>query len=100
MKYIPEELNWEDSDQAVKTMDNNLKRLKDIDNKAYLEGKLLWRVLQEGYADGYAYYQITKVNKKTVRVEVCTGIGDDWVLPYWGEKATIPKEYVEKRISI
>lgn len=47
-------------------------------------------------ADGYAYYTIVRENKRTVRIE-CVAMPDGLALgykvPYWGDEATIDKEY-------
>lgn len=60
------------------------------DSKAKKSNGLIGRFIAHPFADGSAFYKITKVTKRTVTIEVITGIGDDWVLPAWGEKCTIP----------
>jgi len=82
----------------VKVWDANFKALQEEDKRAKEEGKLVGRYLEEHYADGYAYYRIVRENKKSVRIEVVTGIGDDWVLPYWGEKSSISKGYAQESL--
>jgi hypothetical protein len=72
--------------------DAQFERLNSVDKKAVELGVLVGRYIQHQYADGYAYYQIIKENKKTVRIKV-VDIGDGWVLPAWGPEATIPKDY-------
>jgi hypothetical protein len=69
----------------------NLQNLESTDTIAKKQGKLVGRYISHPYADGYAYYRITKENKKTVHIEVVTGLGDDWVLPAWGDETTIDK---------
>ena len=36
--------------------------------------------------------------QKTVRIKLCTGIGDDWAVPYWGIETTIDKQYAVDKI--
>jgi hypothetical protein len=72
----------------------NRKELQENDNKAKSEGKAVGRYIQHPFADGYAVYKIIRENKKSYRLEVVTGIGDDWVLPAWGGAVTLPKTKV------
>ena len=76
-----------------KKWDKNDKALVKEDRKAKEKGCLVGRYIQEPFADGYAFYKIVKENKKTVVIEVIKNLGDDWVIPYWGEKTTIDKRY-------
>lgn len=76
----------------------NNQKLVDIDRQAKSEDTILHRYVSEQIADGYAYYQIIRVNKKSVRVRVCTGLGDDWQVPQWGAEATIPMAYAVENI--
>jgi uncharacterized protein YutD len=62
----------------------NIAKLEENDRKAAEKGSLIGRYIQESYADGYAYYVITKVKKNTVTIKSVKGIGDDWEIPYWG----------------
>lgn len=61
-------------------------------------GILPGRFISEPRGDGYAYYLIVKENKKTVRIERVTGLGDDWSIPMWGDAASIPKGYAEESL--
>jgi len=79
--------------------DDNFKKLQKQDTAAANAKTLVGRYIKEGYADGYAFYKITKENKSTVRIEVITGLGDDWRIPYWGDAALIPKDYARKSIQ-
>jgi hypothetical protein len=79
--------------------DRNFKALEEQDAKAKEAGKLVGRFIQEPFADSFAYYVIVKENKVTVRIRVCTGLGDDWVIPYWGEETTIKKDYAEMSVG-
>ena len=80
---------WEEVRKA------NEEHLQKIEEKAIADGGLLHRFLYESVADGKAIYQIIKVNKTTVRVRLCSmdGLYDDYIVPQWGEEATISKEY-------
>lgn len=88
-----------DLDYYLKTDEENLSLLKKIDKEAKDKGDILYRYFTEPFADGEAIYQVIKVNKKTVRIRVCLGIGDEWVIPYLGEECSISKEYVESKIN-
>lgn len=80
----------------LKKMELKFQQMQEDDRLAKEKGELLNRYIQHQYADGYAYYKIMKVNKRTVRIQVVTGIGDDWVVPAWGALATIKKEQAEQ----
>jgi hypothetical protein len=83
-----------DMDEYFKQFNKNFEALSKQDEEAAKQGKLVGRVIQEQIADGYAYYVIIRENKKTVRIRRATGLGDDWTIPYWGDEATIEKNYV------
>ena len=96
MLYTPIEnpnLGWKER------FDQNWEKLEKCDKEAAAKSELVGRYITEPFADSSAVYQIIKENKKTVRIHVCTGIGDDWVIPYWGKEATVDKEYVLKKIK-
>jgi len=95
MLYEPESVNFENWDQAGSVMTRNWERLEEIDEKAKNSSKLLYRYISHPYADGKVFYQIIKENKKSVRLKVCTGLGDDWVLPAWGKECSISKSQAE-----
>lgn len=98
--FVPKKISWKEGKDAFKAMDENMARLKRIDAEAKKKSSLLWRFIREPHADGAAFYQIIRVNKGgTVRIKVCTGIGDDWVIPYWGEEATIDAVYALNNIK-
>ena len=79
--------------------DDNFKKLQKQDEMAKEVNRLVGRYIDEPWADGKAFYVIVKENKKSVRIRVVTGIGDDWVIPYWGEETTIEKSYAIQRIN-
>lgn len=82
------------------TRDNRAK-IDEIEKKAIANGGLLHRFMYEPVADGKAVYQIIKVNKKTVRVRLCCidGCFNDYVVPQWGDEATIPIDYAQSVID-
>jgi hypothetical protein len=79
--------------------DKNYKALEAKDKAAKAAGKVEGRYISEPYADGAALYMVDKVTPKTARISVIRLGGDDWVLPYWGESATIPLDYAKKNIA-
>jgi hypothetical protein len=99
-KYKPEKINWDNRDQdRLQVWKDNMEQLMEIDRESKEAGTLLYRYIQEPYADSYAYYQITKVGTRKVTIEVVTEIGDDWSIPYWGDKTSIDKQYAEDSIA-
>lgn len=83
----------------LKRIDLNLANIDVIDKEAKNKGQYLHRFVYEPYADGHAVYQIIKENKKTFRIRVCQGVGDDWVLPYWGNETLVDKDYILSNIN-
>jgi len=98
-EFKPKEVTWA-SGNSWEIMKENQVLLDQIDADARAKGELLWRYIQEPFADGYAVYQIIRVNKKSVRIKVCGGLGDDWIIPYWGEEATIDIEHAQWRLQM
>jgi len=84
-------INWSPS---FKCMDENFKTLMRLDKAAKKANSFVGRVIRHPMGDGQAFYQVIKESKKACTIRVCVGIGDDWVLPAWGEQCTIPKETV------
>lgn len=99
MIYEPEEVDFKNYKEADKKIKNNFNRLVNIDKTSKRIGKVLYRFIAEPYADGRAYYQIIKINKKTVKIKVCTGLGDDWVIPYWGHECNIDKDFALRKLK-
>jgi len=83
----------------LKQADKNFEALQEQDRQAKEAGILVGRFIQEQFADGYAYYVVTKENKKMVRINAVSGMGDDWRIPYWGEETNIEKSYLLDSIS-
>lgn len=89
-----------DWDKARVNSDHNFDVLNGIDKEQRDKGELLWRYFRRNVADGYAYYQITKVTKLSANVEVCRGIClDEWTDDLLGEKCTLPINIVKDLIS-
>ena len=83
----------------VNEWEENFAKMLKKDEIAKAQGKLVGRVIKEQFADGYAYYEIIKETKNTVKIKSITGIGDDWIIPYWGKMTTIEKEYVVHKLE-
>jgi|ERR1035437_47995 hypothetical protein len=81
--------------------DNNWKLLQEQDEDCRVKGEIVGRYIAHQIADGNAIYLITKENKRTVKIEVCEGLGDDWKIPAWGMGVSINKdlaiEFLERR---
>lgn len=82
-------MGWEAIGKAI---DENWAHLEECDRKAQEAGQLVGRYITHAYADGQAVYQIIKESKLSVRILVCGNLGDDWILPAWGEECKITKE--------
>ena len=63
--------------------------LEAADAAAKAAGTLIGRYITHPYADSHATYRITATSKTRATIE-WVDIGDAWVLPAWGRKATIP----------
>jgi hypothetical protein len=70
--------------------------LDERDQAAKAEGKLVGRYIRHVYADSYAVYEIIRETAKSVRIRVVKGLGDDWVLPAWGDECTISRTKAEQ----
>ncbi len=88
-----------DVNKWLEEIEKNQKEMRDRDQESKAKGILKGRYIREPYADNYAFYEIIRENKKTVRIRVITGIGDDWVLPMFGEEATVDKDYAINNIA-
>lgn len=77
----------------------NYVQLIACDEAARAKGTMVGRTVKHGFADGYAYYQIVAENTRTYTIVVCKGLGDDWVLPAWGERATVGKSQIDRLLG-
>jgi hypothetical protein len=80
--------DWELMAEAY---DRNHAVIRGWDDTAKKTRAWVGRTLQDGVGDGYAVYVVVKENKKTVRVKVCRGLGDDWVSRHFGEESSVDK---------
>ena len=80
--------------KIIETWDRNFNNMIEKDKKAKAKGEIVGRYIKEPIADGYAYYEIISEGITKVEIKVVRNIGDDWVVPYWGEVARIDKNYV------
>lgn len=78
-------------EKLIEFWDTNFSELMKCDEIAKANGTLIGRVISHPIADGKAWYQVVKESAKSCTIQVCRGIGDDWVLPAWGEKCSISK---------
>lgn len=88
-----------DTQKILDKWERNFQKVIERDQQAKEQGKLVGRFIREPFADNYAFYQIIRENKKTVRIKVITDIGDDYRIPYWGDETTIDKDYALQNIS-
>lgn len=87
------------ADELIKMWDANMEKMVASDHAAREAGRLVGRYLNFQMADGYAYYRIVRENKKSVRLQVVTDIGDDYVHPFLGEAVTLAKDKALERLE-
>ena len=76
---------------AIDNSKLNFEHLKHIDRLVKAEGGLLHRSFNTPVADGRAYYQITRIKKKTAVVKICPGIClDEYRDNILGDECEIP----------
>ena len=88
-----------ETEDLIKQWDRNFKELERMDKTAKKCGRLVGRYISEPIADGKAFYIITKEMKTKVRIKHCKNVGDDYIIPYWGESAIIDKQYAKQNIE-
>ena len=89
-------------------MDKWEKRQKEFDenfeaemakSKALPKGLVPGKIFQIGVADGYAYYEVVKVNKRTVKIkwrkDLCC---DEYQYYGWGTGGSFPISLIEPLI--
>lgn len=95
--FKTEDIDWQEAHVNSK---HNLDVLEGIDKEQRDKGELLWRNFARNVADGYAYYQITKVTKEYAKVEVCRGVClDEWTDNMLGESCQLPLNIVKNMIA-
>lgn len=77
----------------------NWKTLVAEDEAAKAAGTMLGRFVTHPIGDGRAVYQIIGESQRTVRILVCTGLGDDWTIPAWGYEASVPKTKIAQMLA-
>lgn len=78
---------WEQFREKVAA---NFARLQAEDEEAKAAGTLRGRYLYFSVGDGRAFYQIVKVNKRSVRVKLCYDVApDNWELPLLGHAGSL-----------
>lgn len=88
--------DWE---KAIVNSEHNFDVLEGIDKEQKRKGEILWRYFRRPVGDGYAYYQIIKVTKKTAKVKICRGVAlDEWTDSLLGEECTLPIDKVKEII--
>lgn len=87
---------WEETTKQWKA---NWARLEMEDKMAKAEGRLVGRYLKESIADGYAFYRITKVGKRTATLVHVKGLGDDYRIPMLGDGGTAKLSYVQQNVE-
>jgi hypothetical protein len=75
---------------AEPIIDGNRAIIRGWNDAAKKNKTLVGRTIAEGHGDGYGIYVVVKENKKTLKLEVCRGIGDDWTP--WGDECSINKQ--------
>lgn len=85
--------------EAVKAkLDAQDEIMSELKKLAQEENTLLGRIIKFPKADSYAMYVITKVNKKTVRVDWFDWC-DGWVDDRCGYAATVDIDYVRQKVN-
>ena len=88
-----------DTAELLKMWDRKFQEIKHKDETAKRNNKLVGRYIRMPVADGHAFYEIVRENRHTVRIEHISGLGDDWKVSYWGDRATIRKDFALENIG-
>lgn len=86
-------------EKMLKAQDEKMELVTARDRTARLKNQILHRYIRIPVADGFALYEIVRVNRMSVRIRVITGIGDDWRVSYFGDEATVDKQYAIENIQ-
>jgi hypothetical protein len=86
---------WE---KMLAESDRRYEELQKQDQEAKERWQLVGRYIEVGVADGSAYYEVIRENKKSVRIRLFKGIADDYMVGYWGYEATIDKQFAINNI--
>jgi hypothetical protein len=94
--FKTEDIDWQEAHVNSK---HNYDVLEGIDKAQRDKGELLWRNFRRNVADGYAYYQVVRVTKKSAIVEVCRGVClDEWTDNMLGYECELPIKIVQDLI--
>ena len=86
--------------EAIKVSLKNYEKLLTIDDEAKTNGEILYRHFSVPVNDGKAYYQITKINRRTVHINRCKGINlDEYADDILGDEHTISMSLAESRLK-
>lgn len=85
-----QKVNW--GKDYNKTINDNYRLLNRIIEDCVKRNSIEGMILSFDVADGNAYYQVIKVNKKTVEVELCENLGDDYRVFNLGEGGLLNKD--------
>ena len=101
MKYTPlYPVDVRNINEACKNADKNFKTLRDIDQESKRQGILQYRYIDRQVADGKVFYQITRVSKKLVDIELCDGIClDNYIDDMFGKKCTLQRDVIERLVK-
>jgi hypothetical protein len=84
--------------ELMEQLESQYQKMVEKDQKAKAKGTMVGRYIAELTADSYAFYEIVKVNTKTVRIKHLD-IWDGWTIPYWGKETTIDLAYAVKSLA-
>jgi hypothetical protein len=87
---------WTDMENKMKMQDQIMDKLEDL---AKSNNTLLGRTMRFPMADSYSYYIITKVSKRTVKLE-WIDYCDGWVEPRLGKSGCLDLSYVKETFEI
>lgn len=94
---IPIESGFSGKNEFYDMMDRELERVQAMSD-ALPQGIVKGKLFRVPCGDGYAWYIVTKVNKKTVKIEWRGFSGDRWVDQRFGLGGSVPVEMVERFI--
>jgi hypothetical protein len=79
--------------------DRNMQELKALDAIAKDDNTLLGRVVRMPAGGDWSFYQVIKINKRTVTLKHCAGTGFDAMVLHWGPLAVVDRGYVERELT-
>lgn len=93
--YTPEVVDYSKGREEVEAqLKKNQQKLDYLDAIARKNNTFVGRTVSVPVADGYATYVVVKENKTSCRIEVATGLGDDYCSYEWGREATVSKSFL------